>query len=567
MKKRYLNAFSLMEMMVVLLIVAIIAAATAPMVTKKMMRNAGSGDSPWVFTGLGNSIAYNMNGGDATAIIGSTSYNAGNGPRYPRLFINTDGNVDHASIVFGTGGNYTSQITLGDTTAIFGDAQLGDRSVGIGMGQFDPNNNNTPSDVVVVGNGANVSNDHSVAVGHGASTGLSSCIAIGDNASAGEQSNPQSRTAGESIAIGEDAFTAGHWSIALGHYAGVGKTTKDGEGVDSSIAIGDSSRTKARSAIAIGAASRTIADYAIALGYYSEASGERSTAIGHNAQVTGEYAIAIGDNTEATGKGAVALGTGYTTTGIFGSKKHKCVASGKQSTAIGFGAEASGIQSTAIGWCAKATETNQIVLGTVNDTVYIPGNLRVDGNVELGVNENKYVALRINERLSDGGGWNYFGRPAFKDGDYSGHRIITLPNNTCGAQLKSDRRLKNVGEKYTAGLDELKKLDFYHYTFKKDEAKTPMVGVMAQDLQKVFPDAVTKGEDGYLRIRLEDMFYAVINAVKELDNKISEIVADITSIKTTIKSQQETIDSLQKENAELKEEIKSIEKRIEKLEK
>ena len=127
--------------------------------------------------------------------------------------------------------------------------------------------------------------------------------------------------------------------------------------------------------------------------------------------------------------------------------------------------------------------------------------------------------------------------------------------------------MKNVGEKYTAGLDELKKLDFYHYTFKKDEAKTPMVGVMAQDLQKVFPDAVTKGEDGYLRIRLEDMFYAVINAVKELDSKISEIVSDVTSIKTTIKTQQETIDSLQKENAELKAEIKSIEKRIEKLEK
>ena len=570
MKKRYLNAFSLMEMMVVLLIVAIIAAATAPMVTKKMMRNAGSGDSPWVFTGLGNSIAYNMNGGDATAIIGSTSYNAGNGPRYPRLFINTDGNVDHASIVFGTGGNYTSQITLGDTTAIFGDAQLGDRSVGIGMGQFDPNNNNTPSDVVVVGNGANVSNDHSVAVGHGASTGLSSCIAIGDNASAGEQSNPQSHTAGESIAIGEDAFTAGHWSIALGHYAGVGKTTKDGEGVDSSIAIGDSSRTKARSAIAIGAASRTIADYAIALGYYSEASGERSTAIGHNAQVTGEYAIAIGDNTEATGKGAVALGTGYTTTGIFGSKKHKCVASGKQSTAIGFGAEASGIQSTAIGWCAKATETNQIVLGTINDTVYIPGNIIIGGNMVL-ANKNA-----IYFKAADNRWYNQYDRGKTYNADRYYIRVtqdsVSLPS--WASKIISDRRLKNVGEKYTAGLDELKKLDFYHYTFKKDEAKTPMVGVMAQDLQKVFPDAVTKGEDGYLRIRLEDMFYAVINAVKELDSKISEILENINGINSKIEKLEKENAELQKvnsdllkTNSELQEEIKNIEKRIEKLEK
>ena len=72
--KNFQNAFSLMEMMVVLLIVAIIAAATAPMVTKKMMRTAGSGDSPWVFTGLNSSIAYNLNGNDdAPVIIGASS--------------------------------------------------------------------------------------------------------------------------------------------------------------------------------------------------------------------------------------------------------------------------------------------------------------------------------------------------------------------------------------------------------------------------------------------------------------------------------------------------------------
>ena len=95
-----------MEMMVVLLIVAIIAAATAPMVTKKMARNAGSGDSPWVFTGLGNSIAYNMKGGEGKEKKGRSKKKGGKGRRYPRLFINTDGNVDNATIVSGTGGNY-----------------------------------------------------------------------------------------------------------------------------------------------------------------------------------------------------------------------------------------------------------------------------------------------------------------------------------------------------------------------------------------------------------------------------------------------------------------------------
>ena len=85
--KNFQNAFSLMEMMVVLLIVAIIAAATAPMVTKKMMRTAGSGDSPWVFTGLNNNIAYNMAGSDnTTAIIGATSLPRG-WNQHTRLFI------------------------------------------------------------------------------------------------------------------------------------------------------------------------------------------------------------------------------------------------------------------------------------------------------------------------------------------------------------------------------------------------------------------------------------------------------------------------------------------------
>ena len=40
---------------------------------------------------------------------------------------------------------------------------------------------------------------------------------------------------------------------------------------------------------------------------------------------------------------------------------------------------------------------------------------------------------------------------------------------------------------------------------------------MAQDLEKIFPKAVFKGDDGFLRIRMEDMFYALVNAVKELD--------------------------------------------------
>ena len=74
--------------------------------------------------------------------------------------------------------------------------------------------------------------------------------------------------------------------------------------------------------------------------------------------------------------------------------------------------------------------------------------------------------------------------------------------------------------------------------------------VYAQDLQKVFPNAVMKGEDGFLRIRWEDMFYAMINAIRELDVR--------TANDTTV---------LKKQNQELEKRIAKLEKRLAELEK
>ena len=114
---------------------------------------------------------------------------------------------------------------------------------------------------------------------------------------------------------------------------------------------------------------------------------------------------------------------------------------------------------------------------------------------------------------------------------------------------------KNIGEKYVSGLESIKKLDIYNFTFKNDKTKAPHVGVIAQDLEKVFPNAVTKDVYGYLRIRWDEMFYAVINAVKELDTKLTELSKNVQSyldrtakLEATIEAQQKTIEELQNQN-------------------
>ncbi|MBQ9246137.1 tail fiber domain-containing protein [bacterium] len=124
----------------------------------------------------------------------------------------------------------------------------------------------------------------------------------------------------------------------------------------------------------------------------------------------------------------------------------------------------------------------------------------------------------------------------------------------------SDIRLKNVSGDSTAGLKEINALEVKNYTYKKDEKKVPHVGVIAQQLQKIFPDAVSKDEEGYLRIRTEDIFYAMVNSIKELCKQLQDLTAKVTGL-------DKRITELEKQNKQLAEQNKAFEKRLAKLEK
>ncbi|CDE58717.1 cell wall surface anchor family protein [Fusobacterium sp. CAG:439] len=114
-----------------------------------------------------------------------------------------------------------------------------------------------------------------------------------------------------------------------------------------------------------------------------------------------------------------------------------------------------------------------------------------------------------------------------------------------GSGFSSDRRLKYVGKEFNSGLEKIRQLKVFNYTFKKDKSKTPHVGVIAQDLQKVFPDAVKEGKDGFLLIRMEDMFFAMINSIKELDLKYEAQEKRINELETQLKKQNTRLEKLE----------------------
>ena len=99
--------------------------------------------------------------------------------------------------------------------------------------------------------------------------------------------------------------------------------------------------------------------------------------------------------------------------------------------------------------------------------------------------------------------------------------------------------LKNILGSYQKGLKELIQLNpiLFNYknvtdrTFDNQTIKKQYAGFSAQELQKVFPESVSTDKQGYLKINIQEVFMAYINAFKELNRENNNLKTEINSIR------------------------------------
>ena len=468
--------------------------------------------------------AYQLGTGGSNTIIGGDAMSEGSGQNNVAVGTNAlwYGNGD-GNVAIGANSNYKNQTLTNFTnsTAVgFSSYAGGAGSVSLGV-----NSSSSQSDAISIGNGTTASGESSIAIGspNGTNSTLSSgngSISVGDGAvsnnedaiSIGSSSNA---SASSSIALGNSSQSSGTSSIAIGNGAEV--SPKSGYSVFSDgIAIGTNAKIEGTSCgwgpcsytagIAIGHDAYTMSSDGIVIG--NSASAEcNSVSIGYNT-TTERHSVAIGHEAKAIDK-SVAIG--YEACKDVTGSNVVCIGSGSGPT-----------------YDMDKSKDHMVYLGTSSDTVYIPGNLVVDGHVMLGTNSGSYIAMRTTHKgdHKNQSSKSKIGIARSEDwhGDDDNFGLynaadLSSSGNQFFKDYLSDRRLKYVGKESRCGLEKIKKLKVFNYTFKKDKNKIPHVGVMAQDLQKVFPDAVKKGKDGFLTIRFEDMFFAMINAIKELDLK------------------------------------------------
>jgi hypothetical protein len=331
------------------------------------------------------------------------------------------------------------------------------------------------------------------------------------------------------IAIGFAALdgNTGNYNVAVGAGALEGAPGIANSGIDNA-AVGQAAlngNTTGSENTAVGAAAGTTGDNSAITGSYNTSLGRgaivstgslsNATAIGAQSEVSEGNALVLGCTPgENSCPGAVNVGIGTT------APRSLLTVTGSDTTANGFGA-ALQISNTASGggnWYLRSGATGNNTpaggLSIANDDQYAV-EIEADGYVGILTNTTNPpdMPLSVNGGADKpgGGSWATF----------------------------SDRRLKNLDGSFRSGLGQIMKLSPVLYRYKADNAmgirdRDEHVGLVAQDVQKVVPEAVTENSKGYLLLNNDPIIWAMLNAIKEQQREIRALKSELRATRETL---------------------------------
>tara|TARA_B110000503_G_scaffold83269_1_gene127079 strand:- start:1920 stop:3050 length:1131 start_codon:yes stop_codon:yes gene_type:complete len=275
-----------------------------------------------------------------------------------------------------------------------------------------------------------------------------------------------------------------------------------------------------------------------AVGAYNRASGVGAFVSGfmNVAGPTSSSITAIPPSTTNLG-GQFAVGYATTATGHTAfTSGYSTIASGNYSTAMGIGATASDYGSFVIGSynssgssatsaASFSTSAPAFVIGngTASNAksdafkVLFNGNTTVAGDIIVTGNDMTFGNGETISNASDG-------TVTITSGTVSLSSNATIGNDlTVSGDIvvSSDARLKANIVSLGSTLARLLLIDGKTYTMKKDGKQK--IGVLAQDIQNVFPELVSEDDNEMLAVNYQGLVPVLINALKEQDDKISRL--------------------------------------------
>jgi len=395
---------------------------------------------------------------------------------------------------------------------------------------------------------------------------------------------------GKNTAVGSNALqanTSGEDNTALGYQAGNSTTS----GINN-IAIGSQSlfsNTTANNNTAVGyqAGYSSTASRMVAVGTQaltSNTTADNNTAVGYQAG----YSLTTGGSNVIMGYQALDAATTTSSSTVIGNRAGGAITTGNNNTIVG--ADAGASLTTGSGNCfigATGTYASGEVMTTGSKNTIVgsyTGNL---GGLDIRTNNNYVVlsdgdgtvlvymdnqqrtfigngtvndsaTLILQGRAASGWGPVIIGRTGtigsttdrwfigsnswLKGGTTYDTLTCTAGGAAGGVNLTSgatswtsasDARLKNITGTYTNALADISQLQPVKFTWKSDTENKPQVGVLAQSVVGVVPEAIDtmrvdkEDETEYLGVRYTELIPLLIASIQELKAEVDSLKAQL----------------------------------------
>lgn len=220
-----------------------------------------------------------------------------------------------------------------------------------------------------------------------------------------------------------------------------------------------------------------------------------------------------------------------------------------------------GVTNGNAGWLALRNSNNgneevvTIYMDGDNGSAQFSGNLNVAGSIMGSINDSE-VFLGTDEGLGED-----FGKLSlFQAGGAA--ETIRLAGNDGSARFDgnvqvlsltetSDQRLKTNILPLNNALDNVLSMRGVSYNWlDKDKSQANQIGVIAQEVEEVYPEFVHTNEEGMKSVNYSQMVAVLIEAIKELNTKITTLETENASLKASLaevdglKSQMKNLETL-----------------------
>ena len=350
--------------------------------------------------------------------------------------------------------------------------------------------------------------------------------------------------------FGANAYnrSSGLGSVAMGFNTIAGPQDSQAGNIDGGnvgqFSAGYASRAIGNKSTATGFRNTASGDSSVALGNYNYATGDATIALGKENWAEGASTIAIGFKNHAAGDGSVALGqenmawgsTNFTSgyqnvAGDVNASRN----TGGSATAMGKYNTASADASMALNRGTTATNQASTSMGfrTISDNL---GMLAIGVNNEAGIGwptadqyyyaDGAYTGAPAGVAFVIGNG--DINTTAYQRGDNPSNAFVVYYDGSATLSgdltINSDARLKSNIISLGGTLAKLLMIDGKSYTMKTNESQSK-IGLLAQDVQKAFPELVKTANDSdkTLSVNYQGMIPVLINAIKEQQKQIDEL--------------------------------------------